>query len=177
MTTTGPLDTLPAPDEDMISEYDENPASPSRRYRGPQGLGEEAARELERCTEAGGGVGELEEAAIIQRWAEDGRFLIPADSLANLSLISDSTSEHEVRYRPDDDRAVKMTLPGTFGFVPKKMEGVWRHSPATPREYLLRVALQNGIFADDIRLEGAILSTGKSMIIGQPDGGLSLVIS
>lgn len=37
--------------------------------------------------------------------------------------------------------------------------------------------LQNAIFGDDIRLEGGMVHSGPSMVIGQPPDGFSFVIS
>lgn len=37
--------------------------------------------------------------------------------------------------------------------------------------------LQNRLFGDEIRLEGAMIHAGPSMILGQPPDGFSLVIS
>lgn len=149
----------------------------SCRYRGPQGLGEQAARALEQGIGAGKGFRAMEEESILQRWAEESGCLIPEDVWSGYRLISNQTSEHEVRYRIGDHRAVKRTWPGMFGFVPGKSGGAWMPQPATAGEYLLRQALQNEIFGDSIELEGAMFSKAPSMLIGQPSGGLSLIVS
>ena len=39
------------------------------------------------------------------------------------------------------------------------------------------MSLQNDLFADTIELEGFMISSGPSLVIGAPSGGLSLVIS
>ncbi|HEX5791279.1 MAG TPA: hypothetical protein VFY13_08990, partial [Luteolibacter sp.] len=71
----------------------------------------------------------------------------------------------------------KRTWPGTCGFIPRMLGGRWISSPATPREYLFRQALQNEVFGDSIRLEAFMLCLGPSMLIGHAPEGLSLVIS
>jgi hypothetical protein len=154
-----------------------NPASKPRRYCGPEGLGQEAARALEQSAGAGEGFGGMEEESILHRWAETGGHLIPAAGFTCHKLVSATTSEHEVRYRQADHRAVKRTWPGMFGFVPKASGGRWMQGAARASEYLLRLHLQNELFGDEIRLEGATWDSGPSMIIGRVVAGLSLVIS
>lgn len=161
----------------MQSDPKQNYPSSSRRYCGPEGLGEDAARALEQGARAGEGLGGVEEESILKLWAEEAGCLITEDSWAAHRLITNHTSEHEVRYRLDDHRAVKRTWPGMFGFIPKRVQGTWTHQAALPSEYLHRQALQNQIFGDSILLEGAMAATGPSMLIGQPPGGLSLVVS
>ena len=161
----------------MASGNHQNSASPPVGYRGPQGLGERAARALEQSARAGQGIGAVEEAACLRRWGQTEGVLIAEPEWLSLDLITNATAEHEVRYRLKDHRAVKRTWPGTYGMVPEFLLGTWRPQPATPRQYLLRQALQNELFDDSIRLEGTMEGAGPSMIIGQPAGGLSLVIS
>ncbi len=161
----------------MTHDPAESPVPEPRRFRGPQGLGEQAARALEQGSGPGEGLGAMEEESILQRWAEESGCLIPLSDLAPHRVVSNQTSEHEVRYRESDHRAVKRTWPGMFGFVPTKGAAGWMPSPAKPSEYLLRQALQNELFGDEIRLEGAILDQGQSMIMGRASAGLSLVIS
>jgi hypothetical protein len=162
---------------DDDQQRDEAAASPSRRYFGPEGLGEQAARALEQGLAAGGGVGAVAEESFFKRWFEQEGCLIKEAVWSSHPLISARTAEHEVRYRELDHRALKRTWPGTFGLVPSLVDGQWKALPATPGGYLRRMALQNELFADDIRLEGAMIGSGPSMLIGQPPGGLSLVIS
>jgi hypothetical protein len=161
----------------MTREPSEDFASEPRRFRGPQGLGEQAARALEQGVGAGSGIGAMEEESILQRWAEESGCLISSLDWEGMKIISKQTSEHEVRYRLDEHRAWKRTWPGMFGFVPKRDASGWMPKPASPREYLLRQTLQNELFGDSIRLEGAMIDTGPSMIIGRSSGGLSLVVS
>ncbi|MEX2580477.1 MAG: hypothetical protein WD342_15570 [Verrucomicrobiales bacterium] len=138
------------------SEQDQDP-SPSRRYRGPQGLGEAVARIFGERAEAGESVGRVEEEAFLKQWFGAHGGFLSLDEWERLILITDSTAEHEVRFRDEDARAVKRTLPGTFGNVPKPIDGEWVQAPTTPSDYLLRLALQNQFFDDALRLEGAML--------------------
>jgi hypothetical protein len=64
-----------------------------------------------------------------------------------------------------------------FGFVPRHEGSSWMPKPASAGEYLLRQTLQNELFGDSIRLEGAMIDSGRSMIVGRTSGGLSLVVS
>jgi hypothetical protein len=155
----------------------QNNSSASGRPRGPQGLGEQAASALEQDLGASQGIGAVEEEAFLKHWFQSNGLLI-SDSLWEAGTpITSHTAEHEVRYRGSDHRAVKRTWPGTFGFVPTCIDGSWQPAPASPSQYLHRQALQNELFGDQIVLEGAMVSSGPSMLIGQPPGGLSLVIS
>lgn len=151
--------------------------SPSRRSRGPQGLGEEVACALGERADSDEGFGGVEEESFLKHWLADNAFLVSEEEWGSLRPYSSNTSEHEVRYRIADHRAVKRTWPGTFGNLPTLVDGHWHPSPATPREYLHRWALQNELFGDEVRLEGGMLSSGPSMILGMPPDGLSLVIS
>lgn len=161
----------------MTRETAENPASEPRRYRGPQGLGDEAARALEQGAGSGPGIGAMEEESILRCWAEESGSLIPTLKWEAFKGISNQTSEHEVRYCPAEHRAWKRTWPGMFGFVPKQSLSGWMPTPASPGEYLLRQTLQNELFGDSIRLEGAMIDSGPSMLVGHSSGGLSLVVS
>jgi hypothetical protein len=145
--------------------------------RGPQGLGEQAARALEQCAGSSQSFGAVEEETYLRGWCESSGLLIEEQDWISLTLVSQQTAEHEVRYRASDHRAVKRTWPGTFGLVPTLAGLRWEPRPATPRQYLLRQALQNELFGDDIKLEGAMVQSGPSMIIGRTSPGLSLVIS
>lgn len=148
-----------------------------RRHRGPEGIGDQAARALGESVAAGESIGGVEEEAFLKQWFPGHGRLFPEDDWESFPVLSQSTSEHEVRYRKEGHRVIKRTWPGTFGNVPHLKDGQWMPAPATPSEYLLRMALQNEVFGDDIRVEGAMIDSGPSMIIGQPSGGLSLVIS
>ena len=79
--------------------------------------------------------------------------------------------------RSEDGRAVKKTWPGFYGQIPVWREGKADRLPALPSEYIERQMLQNEVFGSDIRLEGINLSSKPSMIIGEPSGQPSFVIS
>jgi len=148
---------------------------------GPGRLGEEAHAVLAAGERSGARVRHLAEDALQQQqleaWAEQRGILIPETVWAGLEPVSTGSAEHEVRYRPEDNRAVKRTYPGTFGFRPELRQGKWVSVPADPASYLRRFQLQNALFADDVQFEGVMRSTGPSMLLGQPAGGISLVIS
>ncbi|MCU0797530.1 MAG: HAD family hydrolase [Akkermansiaceae bacterium] len=113
----------------------------------------------------------------LESWARETGALIPCDEVDRLPLVSNHTSEHEVFYRQHDDRAIKRTWPGVYGQIPIPLNGVLDRRNATPSEYLMRMALHIEVFASDIRLEGVSISDKPSMIIGQPAGQPSVVIS
>jgi hypothetical protein len=113
----------------------------------------------------------------LENWARDKGTLTPASTLDSLPLVSNSTSEHEVFYRYHDDRAVKRTWPGVYGQIPVPANGGLGRRNATPSEYLRRMALHIEVFSSDLRLEGVTISDKPSMIIGQPSGQPSIVIS
>ncbi len=157
-------------------------ADASGRPRGPGSLGEEALALLA----AGGGAGARfggmaedprEQQQRLEAWARQRGVLISEPVWTALRLVSSGSAEHEVRYRAEDNRAVKRTHPGTFGFQPELQDGKWVSMPANPASYLRRFQLQNALFADEVQLEGVMSSAGPSMVIGQPPGGISLVIS
>jgi len=142
---------------------------------------EAAAALLARGAGAGPGIGSLASAAgqedQLRQWAEENGRLIAESDWSRHTLICGGTAEHEVRFNAAANRAFKKTHAGTFGFIPRREGDVWRQVTATPLEYLNRCLLQNRFFDDDIRLEGVLVSSGPSLIIGQPAGGVSLVIS
>jgi hypothetical protein len=92
-------------------------------------------------------------------------------------LLSNDTSEHEVRIPFSGKRVIKKTLAGYYGQIPVWRDGKLERVVATPSEYLERQALQNEVFASDFRLEGINVSQKPSMIIGEPDGQPSFVVS
>lgn len=126
---------------------------------------------------AGEGASGGSQAGNVARWARDRGALIPDSTVDDLPLVSNSTSEHEVHFRSTDNRAVKRTWAGFHGQVPSPDNGKLGRRNATPAEYLHRMILQNEIFEDGLRLEGVTISDKPSMIIGQPPGEPSFVIS
>jgi hypothetical protein len=113
----------------------------------------------------------------IQEWVRSQGCLIGEADFEALGVISNSTSEHEVRGRPADDRVVKKTLPGFYGQVPVWKNGRLERAPALPSQYLERQLLQNAIFNSEILLEGVLVSNKPSMIIGESSGQPAFVIS
>lgn len=115
--------------------------------------------------------------AHVAQWGEENAKLIDAAQFTDLELVSNSTSEHEVRYRPSDHRAVKRTWAGFYGQVPVMEDEALKRRNATPIEYLQRMALQVAVFASDLRLEGICISSEPSMIIGEPPEQPSFIVS
>lgn len=110
-------------------------------------------------------------------WARSQGRIINEREFDSLKLLSNSTSEHEVWFRESDQCVVKRTWPGFYGRVPVWKNGRLDRKSATPAEYLDRQLLQNDSFDGDIVLEGVCISSQTSMIIGEPTGQPSLVIS
>jgi hypothetical protein len=139
----------------------------------------EAADYLERRTGEGSGRAASFERqkALIKGWAQDREALIPEELLLALTLVSDSTSEHVVRFDTVRQRAVKVTLAGVYGQIPVVEGGFLSRQNATPAEYLRRMALQIEVFASDLLLEGATTSDKPSLVLFQPPGEPSFVVS
>ena len=117
------------------------------------------------------------ELQLIEEWARAKGCLIDEREFDSLTLLSNSTSEHEVWYRESDGCAVKRTWPGFFGQVPFWKNGTVDRSSATPSQYLARQRLQNDIFDGGTVLEGVCVSSKPSMIIGESSGQPAFVIS
>ena len=113
----------------------------------------------------------------IREWANQTGSLIPPDQFRTLHPVSISTSEHTVYYDAAQNRAVKVTFPGEFGWVPAFDNGRWNLGIAMPLDYLRRWQLFNLVFGDDVRLEGATVSAEPSMVIGGKIEPVSAVIS
>jgi hypothetical protein len=172
-----PVGDAAADDASSPQNHAEAPDALSVGYCGPEGLGEAAAAFVAERLRTGQGFGSLAQEQFLRQWAEQAGALIPGEDWAALRPIASGTAEHEVRYREQDSRAVKQTLPGTFGFVPCRKEGQWVATAATPLQYLARLRFQNDLFGDDARLEGVMVSDQPSLLIGQPSIGISLVTS
>ncbi len=107
-----------------------------------------------------------EQADCLLEWARERGLLLadffPAD-LENPVKYQGVTGEHAVYFGAPDNRVIKCTKPGRFGWG----HGVnAKHCPATPWFYLQRVELMNLVFATDFRLEGIALGRPDS-----EDGG------
>ena len=146
----------------------ENLAEAARFIRGDEGADRRDAGDSERLRA---------EQERTKEWLSAKGCLIAESALDALGIISNSTSEHEVRGRPADGRVVKITWPGFYGQVPVWRSGRIERVSALPSQYLERQLLQNVIFKSDILLEGGTLSEKPSMIIGEPKGQPCFVIS
>lgn len=116
----------------------------------------------------------------LEAWAVREGKVIPPESFEHLPLVSNSTSEHEVRIRDESyayARAIKRTWAGVYGQIPVPLHGKLDRANATPAQYLYRMALHVAVFGSDLQFEGVSRSDAVSMIIGQPAGQLSLIIS
>jgi hypothetical protein len=71
---------------------------------------------------------------------------LPPKRFAAVSSISQSTSEHTVYFDSAQNRAIKVTFPGEFGWMPTLDNGRWNLGVATPLDYLRRWQLFNEAF-------------------------------
>ena len=117
------------------------------------------------------------EQARIAEWALAQGRLIHDRDLDAVPILSNSTSEHEVRYPTPGGRVLKKTWPGFYGQIPVWRDGRVERDGALPSEYLDRQALQNEVFGSDLRLEGVNVSARPAMIIGERGGQPSFVVS
>jgi hypothetical protein len=133
-------------------------------------LADEAAAYIERNSDAvqivDGSSTEIDrQSGLLAAWASANQALLSWAYFEALDKIGDYTAEHVVYYRESDNRAVKLTHPGTFGVTPgPKGE---QHG-ATPLFYLRRLLLMNRIFDSMILFEGVFFA--KSILIGKTDG-------
>ncbi|HZM02143.1 MAG TPA: hypothetical protein VFC44_03880 [Candidatus Saccharimonadales bacterium] len=111
------------------------------------------------------------------KWSGQTGCLIPPNRFRALILVSNDTSEHTVYYDTDQNRAVKVTFPGEFGWKPTLEKGRWNLGVAAPLDYLRRWRLFNEVFGDDVRLEGVALSKGPVMALCSKVEPMSAVIS
>ena len=146
----------------------ENLAEAARFIRGDEGADRRDAGDSEQLRA---------EQERTKEWVGTKGCLIKEAALEVLGIISNSTSEHEVRGRPADQRVVKKTWPGFYGQVPVWRAGRIERAAALPSQYLERQLLQNVIFKSDIVLEGVVVSEKPSMILGEPTGQPCFVIS
>lgn len=130
---------------------------------------------------AGGGASEGApfggEIGNVAEWAARHSRLIEDETLDVLEVVSCSTSEHKVFFRGLDRRAVKCTWPGVYGQIPVPNQGKLDRRNARPSEYLQRMSLQIEVFGSDLLLEGVNISDKPSMVLFQPAGQPSFVIS
>ena len=119
----------------------------------------------------------IRETESLGSWIRGHARLIDPKSIDSLQLVSNCTSEHEVFYRPEDNRALKRTWPGVFGQIPVPHNGRLERENASPSEYLIRQALHVSVFGSDIRFEGVCISDKPSMVLFEPSGQPSIVVS
>jgi hypothetical protein len=139
----------------------------------------DAAGEIDRRTspEASGDPSPGSQSGAVEAWARAAGTLIPEAEIDALPLVSNSTSEHEVFFRPSEGRAVKRTRAGVYGQIPTPLNGKLDRKNAKPSEYLRRMALQILFIDSDLKLEGVIISEKPSIILFEPPGQPSFVIS
>jgi hypothetical protein len=85
-------------------------------------------------------------------WARERKVILPDNHAAQLDKFPEPSTEHEVFFRPSDNRFVKCTRPGCFGKIKDTLNG--RPRDATPLSYLRRIELMNIVFEDDLVFEG-----------------------
>jgi hypothetical protein len=159
--------------------HDEAPSTLEQGLASQARAFDAAAQDLHRRTGSGTGSATPRggETAHLAEWARERGVLTDGREFEDCTLVSNSTSEHEVRYHKVQNRAWKRTWAGFYGQVPCPENGRLGRRNATPAEYLKRMALQIRLFASDIRLEGVCVSDKPSMIIGQPVGEPAFIIS
>lgn len=117
---------------------------------------------------ASGGSGIFAQVAGLGVWAEtQGRWLDP--ELWLRPAIAGG-QEHELWFDESWQRYVKITHPGFYGQYPvPRPDGTPGLRPATPLEYLDRLALSNDLFADDWQVEGVLdHPAGARLVTSQP---------
>jgi hypothetical protein len=165
---------------DKLRETNDNKPNETGDTSGQMAAGKDGGK-LEECRRyiSGGGYSDAELAQgedgeshrqkrLLEEWAAKTTSLIAPGLLEQLQLVSDSTSEHTVRYDESRKRAIKETFPDEFGWVPILDSGRWTAGIARPLDYIRRWQLFNQVFGDSVRLEGARR---------YEDGKVSIVIS
>ena len=95
-----------------------------------------------------------------------------------LSTAVRGGAEHFIQYAPSSERVIKITHPGQFGLqmsmilprgvFPRRLNVAIALRPATPLEYLDRLALHNAVFADDVEFLGLVKHKDRwSFVISQ----------
>ena len=111
---------------------------------------------------------EREKQALVQYTQELGK-IHPSCFLDGLPKTNEPSTEHDVFFRRSDQRVVKVTKLGLYGFIVVGLDGERIH--ATPVEYFQRMALYTRVFDDDVRFEGVILVGKKKypcIVTSQP---------
>jgi hypothetical protein len=154
------------------------------RQTGPASSGDSphaAARDLRAILASSGGGGAGSTPGITAQiealvgWAGQAGFLDPGYYLTPSRV---GGLEHRIWYDPEANRVVKITLPGQYGrcarlnprATPDQLpDQVLRLGPATPLEYLDRMALHNDLFGDDVHVLGVVQDGDWfCLVISQP---------
>ena len=156
--------------DELTASIPENLASRAASFR-------ESAREIDQRRARASQGGETPVSGELEWAKEKGRLIAYEDFEFLGDPISNDTSEHEVWRLGREGRAVKRSWPGFFDQYPILWKGRIRMKNASLPDYLRRMALHVALFGSDIRFEGITVSDKPSMMIGQPSGQPSAVIS
>ena len=109
-----------------------------------------------------------EQEALVQ-YAQEFSKILPSSYLDGLFKTNEPSSEHDVFFRRSDQRVVKVTKPGFYGFTVIGQDG--ERIRATPVEYFQRTALYNRVFDDDMQFEGVVFLGPQKfpcIVVSQP---------
>lgn len=131
----------------------------------------EAIRAIERGLRAispgTGGIPEGEDGPFewraLEGWAASVGLIVSSKERPDFS----ETGEHGVTYRADEGVWIKYTKPWRAGFTVILSDAMPMLCSASPLEYLRRLALQNDLFSDDVRLVGIQYNAGSQCIVTQ----------
>lgn len=93
-------------------------------------------------------------------WADETGRRLPFSFIEQFDFVGEGAEHRVYKKAAADSVAVKSTLPNKFGYSTQK-EGAW----ASPAEYLKRLAWQNLLFCDDIRVVGVAYEDGQMEVI------------
>lgn len=113
----------------------------------------------------GGNSGKIgEQAECLAQWAKQQNRLLDKTIVDGLKKHTHASAEHEVYYDAQKNRAVKLTLAGSYGVTPDQ-KGT--QVAANPLCYLARLNLMIDVFGSEIEMLGVIMA--KSMILFEPE--------
>ena len=138
-----------------------------------QGIAPEAAAADFRGSMGSGGTpfgqapSAIEQEIGLRRWAEGCGRLLDGDDW--LILARKGGMEHDVWFDDASHRFVKITTIGGWGNTPtfRPRDGKIGLRPATPLEYLDRMALSNAIFGDDVLVHGVVMDRFPRIVVSQ----------
>ena len=93
-------------------------------------------------------------------WARQCDRLLPFTFIEQFDFVGEGAEHRVYKKAAADSLAIKSTLPNKFGYSTQR-EGEW----ASPAEYLKRLAWQNLIFCDDIRIVGVAYEDDQMEVI------------